>query len=81
MFLDQQLYREIVQYAKNDNLMNASVYQTHSGYSLHGKISVAHAELDNADLVLCVELIDEKPKTRRFLQKTCGASKGENDSV
>jgi PII-like signaling protein len=72
----KQLYREIVQYAKDDNLMNAAVYQTHSGYSLHGKINIAHVELDNADLVLCVELIDEKPKLEEFCRKHAEILKG-----
>ena len=51
-FTSKQLSREIVQCAKNDHLMNASVYQTHSGYSMHGKINVAHVELENNDLSL-----------------------------
>ncbi|MET4081297.1 PII-like signaling protein [Pedobacter sp. UYP30] len=65
----KQLYKEIVQYAKDDQLMNASVYQTHSGYSMHGKITTEHVELDNADLLLCVELIDEKYKLENFCKK------------
>jgi len=72
----KQLYKEIVQYAKNDHLMNASVYQTHSGYSMHGKISTAHVEMDNADLVLCVELIDEKTKLEEFCIKHAELLKG-----
>jgi len=72
----KQLYRELVQYAKDDHLMNAVVYQTHSGYSLHGKINTVHVELDNADLVLCVELIDEKAKLENFCRKHAEILKG-----
>ncbi len=72
----KQLYRELVKYAKEDHLMNASVYQTHHGYSMHGKISTQHAELDNADLSLCVELIDEKEKLEAFCQKHAELLKG-----
>lgn len=72
----RQLYREVIQFAKEDHLMNASVYQTHSGYSLHGKISTAHVELDNADLALCVELIDEKHKLEAFCLKHAELLKG-----
>jgi len=72
----KQLFREIVQYAKDDQLMNAAVYQTHSGYSLHGKINTAHVELDNADLVLCLELIDEKTKLEEFCRKHAEILKG-----
>ena len=62
----RQLYRELVKLAKEDHLINASVYQTHHGYSLHGKISSHHVELANEDLCMCVELIDEKPKLEAF---------------
>lgn len=72
----KSLYKEVVQCAKNDQLMNASVYQTHSGYSMHGKITTAHVELDNADLVLCVELIDEKHKLEDFCKKHAELLKG-----
>ncbi|MGY3052267.1 PII-like signaling protein [Pedobacter sp. UYEF25] len=65
----KQLYKEIVQYAKDDQLMNASVYQIHSGYFMYGKITTAHVELDNADLFLCVELVDEKSKLENFCKK------------
>lgn len=75
-FTGRQLYREIVQYAKDDHLMNASVYQTHIGYSMHGKISVAHVELDNSDLSICVELIDERHKLEDFCRKHAELLKG-----
>ena len=65
----RQLYRELVKYAKEDHLINASVYQTHHGYSLHGKISSHHAELANEELSMCVELIDEKTKLEAFCMK------------
>ena len=75
-FNSKQLYKEIVKYAKDDQLMNASVYQTHSGYSMHGKIITSHVELDNTDLVLCIELIDEKQKLEAFCKKHAELLKG-----
>lgn len=63
------LYRELVKYAKEDQLMNASVFQTHHGYSMHGKIAQAHVELPNQDLYLCIELIDVKEKLEGFCRK------------
>jgi PII-like signaling protein len=72
----KQLYRELVKYAKDDNLMNASVYQTHHGYSLHGKITTHNIESDNSDLFVCVELIDEKQKLETFCIKHAEALKG-----
>ena len=72
----KQVYREIVKNAKAEGLMNASVYQTHSGFSLNDKIRVAHPELDNSDLALCVELIDEKPKLEAFCKNNAALLKG-----
>ncbi|MBF9252249.1 DUF190 domain-containing protein [Pontibacter sp. 172403-2] len=72
----KQIYREIVKNAKAEGLMNASVYQTHSGFSLNDKIRVAHPELDNSDLALCVELIDEKPKLEAFCKNNAALLKG-----
>jgi len=72
----RQLYRELVKYAKEDDLMNASVYQTHHGYSMHGKISSTHVELGNQDLFLCIELIDEKEKLEEFCRKHALLLKG-----
>ena len=56
--------------------MNASVYQTHHGYSMHGKISHAHVELANEDLTVCIELIDEKEKLETFCRKHAELLKG-----
>lgn len=72
----RQLYRELVKYAKDDHLMNATVYQTHHGYSLHGKISGHHVELANDNLAMCVELIDEKSKLEAFCEKHAQLLKG-----
>jgi len=65
----RQLYRELVKYAKADHLMNASVYQTHHGYTLQGGITSHHFELDNAKLSMCVELFDEKKNLEDFCRK------------
>lgn len=72
----RSLYRELVKYAKEDSLMNASVFQTHHGYSMHGKISTAHVEIPNQDLYLCIELIDEKVKLEAYCKKHRDLLKG-----
>lgn len=72
----KQLYRELVRSAKEDGLLNASVYQTHSGFSLNDPVRMAHVELDNSDLALCVELIDEKQKLEAFCTKHAALLKG-----
>lgn len=65
----KQTYRELIKFAKEDKLLHASVYQTHSGFSLNEPIRTAHVELDNTDLALCVELIDEKQRLEAFCVK------------
>jgi PII-like signaling protein len=65
----KQVFREIIKFAKDDNLMHASVYQPHSGFSLNDPVRTAHVELDNTDLALCVELIDEKQNLETFCKK------------
>lgn len=72
----KQLYRELVKYAKADGLLNASVYQTHSSYSLHEPVQMAHVELANHELALCVELIDEKDKLEAFCTKHAALLRG-----
>jgi len=72
----KQVYRELVKNAKAEGLMNASVYQTHSGFSGNDKIRVAHPELDNNDLALCVELIDKKPKLEAFCKNNAALLRG-----
>ncbi|QNF31198.1 DUF190 domain-containing protein (plasmid) [Adhaeribacter swui] len=74
--LPKQIYREIVKNARQDGLMMASVYQSHSGFALNDKIRVAHPEYDNADLALCVELMDEKHKLEAFCLKNVALLKG-----
>lgn len=68
----RQLYRELVKLAKDDQLMNASVYRTHHGYSMHGRIQASHVELENSELTMCIELVDEKPKLEAFCTKHAG---------
>ena len=65
----KQIYSELIKFAKEDKLLHASVYQTHSGFSLNGPIHTIHVELDNSDLSLCVELIDEKQNLEAFCIK------------
>lgn len=68
-FKPKQLYRELINLAKQDGLMNASVYQTHSSFSIYEPIQNSHPELANATLAICIELIDEKPKLEAFCIK------------
>jgi PII-like signaling protein len=61
--------RHIVLEAKKDGLMNASIFQTHFGYSNHEKVQQHNIESDNAGLTICVELIDKREKLEMFFKK------------
>jgi H+/Cl- antiporter ClcA/PII-like signaling protein len=54
------LYRELIDAAKKDGLMNAHAHHTHYGYSNHGKVRAHDPELGSPDLTMCVELIATK---------------------
>jgi len=59
----------IISEARKDGIINASVYQTHSGFSSSGKIEKFHLENDNSQLAVCIELIDSKEKLQAFFLK------------
>lgn len=62
----RSLYRELVDLAKKDGIMNAVAHHTHYGYSNHGKVRQWNPELDNANLTMCVELIAAKEELDLF---------------
>jgi PII-like signaling protein len=63
------LPKNIIELAKKEGLMNASVYNTQMGYSNFERIQNYHIESDNAGLTVCVELIDSKENLQKFFQK------------
>lgn len=69
-------YRQIVIEAKKDGIMNASVFNTHFGYSNNGKIQQMSAETGNSGLTICIELIDNRDKLEAFFCKHKGILKG-----
>lgn len=59
-------YRELVDAAKKDGIMNAVAHHTHYGYSSHGRVQSADPELTNPELTMCVEIIGAKPQLELF---------------
>jgi len=55
--------------AKEDGILNASVFDTHMSFAGENKISQFSYETDNSGLTVCVELIDKKEKLQRFFVK------------
>lgn len=62
-------YLHIISDAKKDGIMNASVYQTHSGFTTTGRIEKYQLEGDNSKLALCIELIDTRENLEKFFLK------------
>lgn len=62
-------YIHIVEDAKKEGILNASVYNTHFGFSNKGKIRAMSIEGDNSKLTMCVELVDTREKLEAFFLK------------
>lgn len=62
-------YIHIIQDAKEEGIMNASVYNTQFGFSNKGKIQAISVEGDNSKLTMCIELIDSREKLEHFFLK------------
>jgi H+/Cl- antiporter ClcA/PII-like signaling protein len=60
------LYRELVDAAKKDGIMNAIAHHTHYGFSNHGRIRAHDPEIGNPNLTMCVELVAPKDQLERF---------------
>lgn len=69
-------YIHIVQDAKNEGILNASVYNTQFGFSNKGKIESLSVEGDNSKLTMCVELVDKREKLEAFFLRHKDALKG-----
>ena len=65
----KQIYRELVKAARDDGILSAAVYNTHSSFVLGDKIRTTHVELENNETALCLELIDGKEKLETFCKK------------
>jgi len=72
----KNVYRHIVSEAKKEGIMNASVFNTHFGYSNNGKVQERSIESDNAGLTICIELIDARDKLETFFSKHKDILKG-----
>lgn len=62
-------YIHIISEAKKDGILNASVHQSHFGFSNSGDIHAYSLEGDSSKLSMCVELIDKVEKLETFFLK------------
>lgn len=63
------LYRELIQTAKADGIMNAVAQHTHYGFSNHGSIREDGSEAADPHLTICVELVGERDQLDLFCRK------------
>ena len=59
-------YIHIIQDAKAEGIINASVYSAHFGFSNGDSINSFNLEGDNSKLTICVELVDKRDKLEKF---------------
>ena len=62
-------YLHILEEARKEGILKASVYSTHASYSNNGDIQSFSVEGDNSKLAMCVSLVDKKEKLQQFFYK------------
>lgn len=72
----ESVARHMVMEAKKAGIMNASLFQTHFGYSNHAIMRQHSLESENGDLTICVELIDLREKLELFFKEHASALQG-----
>lgn len=63
------LYRELIQTAKADGIINAVAQHTHYGFSNHGSIREHGSEIADPHLTICVELVGERDQLDLFCRR------------
>lgn len=72
----KSVYIHLVQVAKAEGIMNATVYNTHFGFGNNDKIQIQSVEGDNSKLPMCIELVDKREKLEEFFLKHKNYLKG-----
>lgn len=72
----KRLYREIIDAAKKDGLMNAVAYTGHHGFTNKGHVRSREPEFLDGHLPMCIEIIDHKDKLEEFCRKNGDLLKG-----
>lgn len=63
------LYRELIELAKAEGILNATSHVTHHGYSNSGRVHSEGAEVTNPHLSVFVELIDHRDRLEAFCRQ------------
>ncbi|ANH80962.1 hypothetical protein A8C56_08180 [Niabella ginsenosidivorans] len=62
-------YLHILEEARKDGIINATVHNTQTSYTADGKIVTFNAEGNNSQLAMVVELIDKRERLETFFLK------------
>lgn len=63
------LYRELIDLAKAEGILNATSHVTHHGYSNSGRVHSDNSEIPNPHLSVFVELIDQRDRLEAFCHR------------
>ncbi len=68
-FSSRELYRELVNQAKQAGLVNAIAHHTHYGFSNSGAVQNHEVDSMNTELTVCVEIIGHKTELETFCRQ------------
>lgn len=69
-FFPKSAYIHILEDARSEGILNASVYNTHSGFShANKKVRSFNIDGDNSKLAMCVELVDSRERLAHFFKR------------
>lgn len=68
-FFGRPLYRELIDLAQADGLLNATSHVTHYGYNNSGRVHSESGEVPNPHLSVFVELIDHRDRLEAFCHR------------
>jgi len=63
------LYKELIETAKHDGVINAVAHHTHYGFSNRGPLQDFNAEIQNAHLTVCVEMVGSTEQLETFCRR------------
>lgn len=75
-FFPKTVYWKLMKDARQEGIMNAHIFHTHTSYKSGGTIQHKTVEGDQSGLTVCLELVDEKQKLEVFFKKHSTVLKG-----
>jgi H+/Cl- antiporter ClcA/PII-like signaling protein len=63
------LYKELIETAKHDGIINAVAHHTHYGFSNRGPLQDFNPEIQNSHLTVCVEMVGSTEQLETFCRR------------